>query len=135
MYRMKNAIAAFATDDGTYFVGRHFGDAEFYDLYEISMSEAKFLKRIDNTTDDDEDEGKHGDPKKAKGITGILKEEGVTIAVSKVFGPNLKRIKRKFLCIIFREGSINESIGKLQENFSALADEWAKGEERDSIRL
>ncbi|MCK4514318.1 MAG: hypothetical protein KAU31_03620, partial [Spirochaetaceae bacterium] len=77
----------------------------------------------------------HGDPKKAKGITGILKEEGVTIAVSRVFGPNLKRIKRKFLCIIFREGSIKESIGKLQENFSVLVDEWAKGEERDSIRL
>ncbi len=127
--------AAFATDDGTSFVRRHFGDAEFYDLYEISASEAKFLKRIDNTTDDDEDEGKHGDPNKAKGVTGILKKEGVTVAVSRVFGPNLERIKRKFLCITFKQGSIKESIGTLQENFSALVDEWAKGEERDSIRL
>jgi hypothetical protein len=38
--------------------------------------------------DDDDDEG-HGDPVKAQGVTGMLKKEGVTMSVSRVFGPNI----------------------------------------------
>jgi len=128
-------ITAFATDDGESFIDRHFGDADFYDIYEISSLEVKLIKRIDNTTDDDDDEDGHGDPVKAQGVTGMLKKEGVTMSVSRVFGPNLKRIKKKFLCVLFKEGSIEDSLKKLQDNFSLLIEEWSKGEERNLIRL
>lgn len=129
---MVKFITAVATDDGKTFMDRHFGDAGFYNVYEISSTEAKFIKKINNTTEDDDG---HGDPHKAKGVTGMLKKEGVNMAVSKVFGPNLKRIKKKFLCVLFKEGNIEDSIKKLQENFPDLAVEWAKGEERSFIRL
>ena len=132
---MDKFITAFATDDGKSFIDRHFGDADFYDIYEISSNEAKLLKRIDNTTEEDDDEEGHGDPVKAQGIVGILKKEGVTMSVSRVFGPNLKRVKKKFLCIIVKEGSIEDSIKKLQDTFPALLEEWSKGEERNFLRL
>lgn len=60
---MEKLKFAFATDDGISFINRHFGDADFYDIYEISADKNKFIKRIDNTTEDEEI---HADPKKAK---------------------------------------------------------------------
>ena len=36
---------AFATDNGKTFMDRHFGDAKFYDVYEISENASKFIKR------------------------------------------------------------------------------------------
>jgi len=132
---MEKLITAFATDDGKSFIDRHFGDADFYDIYEISSQTAKLLKRIDNTTEEDDDEEGHGDPVKAQGVTGMLKKEGVNMAVSRVFGPNLKRIKKKFLCILVEKTSIEESLKILQKRFPSLLDEWNVGEERTFIRL
>ncbi len=57
---MKKLISAFATDDGFTFINRHFGDANFYDIYEISEKEVNFLIRIENRTEDDLDEMEHG---------------------------------------------------------------------------
>ncbi len=132
---MDKLITAFATDDGKSFIDRHFGDADFYDIYEISSLEVKLLKRIDNSTEEDDDEDGHGDPVKAQGVTGMLKEEGVQMNVSRVFGPNLKRIKKKFLCILAGQTNIEESIKILQGKFPTLIAEWEVGEERNFIRL
>ena len=89
-------ITAFATNNGTTFMDNHFGDANYYDIYKISASNSEFIKRIDNTVDIEEES--HADPKKAKGISGLLKSEGIQVVVSKVFGPNIKRIKKNFVC-------------------------------------
>ncbi|NOR46245.1 MAG: dinitrogenase iron-molybdenum cofactor biosynthesis protein [Candidatus Delongbacteria bacterium] len=122
-------ITAFATDDGKIFMDRHFGDANYYDIYKISASGMEFIKRIDNTTEE-EDEEIHADPKKAKGISGLLKKEKVQVVVSKVFGPNIKRIKKNFVCIIMSKKDISESIIHIQQRFDAIVKEWNKGEER-----
>ena len=37
---------AFATGDGESFTNRHFGDNDYYDIYDITASEKKFIKRI-----------------------------------------------------------------------------------------
>ncbi|OQY32406.1 MAG: hypothetical protein B6241_11145 [Spirochaetaceae bacterium 4572_59] len=125
---------AFATDDGINYIDRHFGDADYYDIYEISADGSEFVKRINNTTEEDDDDSGHGDAEKAKGIAGILKVEGVHCTVSKVFGPNLKRIKKKFLCVLFKSGNIETGIETLKENYSSLNSEWEKGEERTFLR-
>ena len=132
---MEKLITAYATDDGLSFINRHFGDANFYDIYEISTKEAKLLKRIENNTEEDSDEEIHGNPIKAQSITSILREEGVMMVVSRVFGPNLKRIKKKFLCVIQKEGNIEESLENMKDNFPLLLEEWSKMEERNFIKL
>ncbi|MCD4774305.1 MAG: hypothetical protein K8R41_13080, partial [Bacteroidales bacterium] len=43
--------AAFATDNGRSFINRHFGDSDYYYIYEISSSETTFIKKISNTTE------------------------------------------------------------------------------------
>ena len=98
--KMKKLKVAFATDNGKTFMGRHFGDAEYYDIYEINDKNTEFIKKISNSTEEEEDV--HADPQKAKGISNLLLEEDVSVVVSKVFGPNIKRIKKKFVCILMK---------------------------------
>ena len=123
---------AFATDDGEIFMDRHFGDAEYYDVYEIDKDKSEFIKRIINTT---EEENIHTDPKKAKGIVGLFKGENIKVVVSKVFGPNIKRIKKKFVCILMNDNSISESIRNIQQSVYIINNEWSKGEMRNHLNL
>ena len=124
---------AFATDDGKTFMSRHFGDAEYYYIYEIDNENAEFIKKISNTTEEEEDT--HADPKKAKSIAKLLKQEQVQILVSKVFGPNIVRIKKKFVCILIKENSIKNSIDIIKSNYLTIAEEWEIGENRDFLKL
>ena len=124
---------AFATDDGKTFMGRHFGDALFYDIYELDENQASFVKRIENTVDEEEDV--HADPKKAKGISELLLDENVTVVVSKIFSPNIKRIKKKFICVVIRDEMINSGINKVCENIEKIYAEWEKGKERKHLSL
>ncbi len=125
-------IAAFSTDDGKTYVDKHSGDARFFDVYKISEKEAVFLKRIKNTAPE---EKKHADPEKAKGIGRLLRQEGVQVLVSKVFGPNVKRIKKQFVCIMMNDAAIAESLKKLQEKLPAIRAEWEAGEERNILNF
>ena len=130
---MKKLKVAFATDDGKTFMGRHFGDAEQYYIYEIDNENAKFINKIDNTTEEEEDV--HADPKKAGSITKLLKQEKVQVVVSKVFGPNIRRIKRKFVCLLIKEQSIENSIGIIKNNLPKIIEEWEIGENRNFLKL
>ena len=125
---------AFATDDGKTFMNRHFGDAEYYDLYEITETDSEFKKRIKNTTEED-DESIHADPEKAKGVAGLFKNDNIKVVVSKVFGANIKRIKKKFVCVLMNDNSISDSIESIQQNFDLIINEWNKGEERNHLNL
>ncbi len=125
---------AFATDDGKTYMDRHFGDADYYDIYEISSNENKFIKRISNTTEDD-DEHIHADPVKAKSVVDMLKIENIQVVASKIFGPNIKRIKKKFVCVLFNDEQISDSIKIIQKNIDVINDEWRKGETRNHINF
>ncbi len=123
---------AFATDNGINFMDRHFGDALHYRIYEINEDNFELIDSIENNT---EEEKRHADPKKAKNITNLLKEKDVQVAVSKIFGPNIKRIKSKFVCILTKEKTIEEAIISIQKNISLIQKEWELGEERNYLRI
>ncbi|MFO7896287.1 MAG: NifB/NifX family molybdenum-iron cluster-binding protein [Candidatus Cloacimonadales bacterium] len=129
---MQKIIVAFATNDGTRLNDDHFGAAALYSIYEIDSSGYKFLKSLANSTAEEEI---HADPKKAKGVSRILRDEKVIVAGSKVFGPNLQRIKQKFVCVFLQNEIIEEAAGKLSENFALIQLEWNKGEARDHLVL
>jgi len=128
---MEKILVAFATDNGQNFIDRHFGDADYYDIYEIDEDSADFVQRIDNTVDEVEEI--HADPKKAKGITNLLMNKNVKVVVSKIFGPNIKRIKKKFVCVVMNDESLDKSIGRLCKNIRLVVDEWEKGAERKHL--
>ncbi|MCK5737981.1 dinitrogenase iron-molybdenum cofactor biosynthesis protein [bacterium] len=128
---MKKTIAAIATDDGETFIDRHFGDADYFNCYEISETEARFIHRIVNTTE--EESNIHADPKKAHGVTKLLKDHQVQVVVSKIFGPNIKKIRKKFVCILMNDPHISDSIQTIQKNFISIIEELQKGEERTHL--
>ena len=125
---------AFATDNGKTFIDRHFGDSDYYYIYEISTSETTFIKKISNTTEE-EDEEIHADPKKAKGVTEMLKDENVKVVVSKIYGPNIKRIRKNFVCILMNDEDISDSIKIIQQKFDIIVNEWNKGESRNHLNF
>jgi predicted Fe-Mo cluster-binding NifX family protein len=129
---MEKIIAAFATDDGTTFMDRHFGDAGQYVIYEIYADDSRLIKAIGNTT---EEEQQHADPNKAQGVTGLFKHDKVQVLVSKKFGGNINRMKKKFLCILMNDESIRQSIVRIQENFDSVSRELKKGEERHFLNF
>ncbi|MBN2016983.1 MAG: dinitrogenase iron-molybdenum cofactor biosynthesis protein [Candidatus Cloacimonetes bacterium] len=125
--------AAFATDDGKTFMERHFGDALFYDIYEVKDDKALFVKRIENTVPEEEE--LHADPRKAKGISSLLLKENVTVVVSKIFGPNIKRIRKKFVCIVIKNGTIDDAVHRIIKNLDLIKGEWNKDENRSHLML
>ncbi|TSA26250.1 dinitrogenase iron-molybdenum cofactor biosynthesis protein, partial [bacterium] len=125
---MEKIRVAFATDNGKTFMGRHFGDADFYDIYEISAMKANFIKRINNTIDEEEEV--HADPKKAQGISHLLLDENISVVVSKIFGPNIKRINKKFVCVVIKDEKIEDAVNKICSNIGKIYEEWENGEKR-----
>jgi predicted Fe-Mo cluster-binding NifX family protein len=129
---MENWIVAFSTDNGKHFIDRHSGDAKYYDLYQINSSSANFIKRIENNTGKEE---RHADPLKAKGISELLKKEGVQVMVAKRFGPNIKRIKSKFVCVMMNDDEIAISLKNLQKQINRIEETWEVGEERGYLNF
>ncbi|MDC7225323.1 MAG: NifB/NifX family molybdenum-iron cluster-binding protein [Spirochaetales bacterium] len=126
-------ITALATDDGITTNNRHFGDADYYFIYEITEDGYHFIKKIGNSTDVEGET--HADPRKAKNVTEMLSAEKVNTAVARVFGPNLKRIKSKFVCILAKDDEITEILQKLILNRDSVETEWEKGTDRSFLRI
>jgi predicted Fe-Mo cluster-binding NifX family protein len=127
--------AAIATDDGFNCNTRHFGDARFYEIYDIGENGAQFVSRLDNTVDLIEEESPHGDPRKASGIGGLLKQQQVNTAVSKVFGPNIKRLILQYACVITAADTIPEVLEILVREQSRIRAEIEQGAGRKPLDL
>lgn len=126
--------AALATDNGKTFMSRHFGDSRFFDIYSITENNSILIQRVVNSTKE-EDIDVHADPEKAKSVSGMLQKYGVNTAVSRVYGPNLKQIRKKFVCLLIDDIPIYESIKMIKDNYKKIKSEWARGEIRDHISM
>ena len=129
---MDSFLCAIATDDGENYTSSHFGDAESYIIYELTEFSAELIKKISNSSTSEE-EGVHADPQKAGSVAKMLKKENATITAAHVYGPNLKRIKSKFVCLLMAEGRISNTIPLLLDNFCEIRAEWEKGEGREYL--
>ena len=130
---MERIKIAFATNDGKTFISRHFGDANYYDIYAFDSKYIQFVKRISNNIE--EGDALHASVKRARGIVGLLREEDVSVVVSKVFGPNIERIKKQFVCLIMKDSDIEDGIRKVRDNIRKIKNEWERGEERQYLSL
>jgi len=127
---MEKMRLAVATNDGEHFMKRHFGDADFYEIFEIFESGYEAVGRM--TNDLDEEEG-HADPKKAQGVAGLLKKQGVQVTMANVYGPNIKRIKKHFVCIVTGKEAISDGLDLVVRHYEEVLAELEKGEDRDFL--
>ena len=107
---MKIKLAC-GTDNGIEFTNEHFGSSKYFLIYDFDLEtkDLRFLKRIENSTQEEE---KHGDIKKAKSVSALLKNVFVLVAFR--YGPNIIRIKKRFVPIISREKNIEKALNKVE---------------------
>ena len=122
--------AAFATDDGKIIIDRHFGDADYFDIYSIDEENCTFLKKIKNKPEDNDE---HADSGKAKNISSVLCSQDVDTLVSGAFGPNIVHVRKKFVCVVTGKGNITALLKKIQKNIQTIEKEWLKGETRSHL--
>ncbi len=127
-------LVAFSTHDGEKLVtDDHAGQAKYFDVYRISESGSEFVERRENAKYGGDESMKHGDPKKAKSSLSVL--EGVQVWANPRFGPNLPRLLKKLLCVVVRVETVDEAVGLIRDNLDAVAQEAAKGPERQHLVL
>ena len=107
---MKIKLAC-GTDNETEFTNGHFGSSKYFLIYDFDLEtkDLRFLKRIENSSQEEE---KHGDIKKAKSVSELLKNVFVLVAFR--YGPNIIRIKKRFVPIISREKNIERTLNKVK---------------------
>ena len=108
---MKIKLAC-GTDNETEFTNGHFGSSKYFLIYEFDLEtkDLRFLKKIENSTQEEE---KHGDIKKAKSVSELLKNVFVLVAFR--YGPNIIRIKKRFVPIISREKNIEKTLSRIKK--------------------
>ena len=125
---------AFGTDDGKELTKEHFGSAKYYLVYALDTKtkEISFIKKMDNKTPEEE---KHGDPKKAKEVSQLMKDTKVLVGL--VMGPNIIRMRKKFVPVISREKNIEKAIELLKNKIAEIGKELKKpeGEDKEVIYL
>jgi len=125
---------AFATDESENLKDDgHFGNAKYYAIYRISYEKEEFIERRDNIKIEENEEDKHGNYHKAKAVSSLLK--GIDVLVGKKFGPNIKRMRKRFVCIIIRKNSIEEAIKVVKVNMDRIKEEYQKDENREHLVL
>ncbi|MFO7886843.1 MAG: NifB/NifX family molybdenum-iron cluster-binding protein [Eubacteriales bacterium] len=108
---------ACATDDGINFISRHFGDANYYYIFELIDGDFVYVDKITNNS---EEEKQHADPVKAKSIVKLLKEQNVDVGLAKVFGPNILRIKNIITPVIVSVDDIQSGLMQLKKSYSQV---------------
>jgi|SRR6056297_753386 len=108
---------ACATDDGINFISRHFGDANYYYIFELIDGDFVYVDKIRNNS---EEEKQHADPVKAKSIVKLLKEQNVDVGLAKVFGPNILRIKNIITPVIVSVDDIQSGLMQLKKSYSQV---------------
>lgn len=84
-----------------------------YALYEINENKIYFIKQTINNS---EEEKIHADQKKQEVFKKILKSKKVNVVVSKYFGANILKIKKKFVCILSNCDNIDTTIENIITN-------------------
>ena len=103
---MKIKIAFGLENDS--FPESHFGDSKYFDIYEMNKGEMTFIERRNNIKFDEDE---HGAAKKAGHISNQLKDMDVFVA--KVFGPNIKMIRRNFVPVIVKNKTFRDTLSLL----------------------
>ncbi len=126
-------VFAIGTDDGkTIKQDDHVGMAKYYSIWKYFDGNLFFIEKRENIKYDEDESRTHGDPKKAEKVSSIL--NGVDIIVGKIIGPNIVRMKKKFVPLIVREPLIKGALEIIKENINEIVEEKEKeGEERRGL--
>ena len=102
----------------------HFGMSKYFQIWKYSKGETFFKETRENVKYKEDEAITHGDPGKAKATASVLTD--VDVLVGKMMGPNIERLKKKFVPVIIREPNIKKSIEIIKENINEIFEEKEK---------
>jgi len=127
-----NLVVAFGTDDGnTLKSNNHVGMSKYFKVYQFSDDKEEFIAQRSNVKYKEDESELHGDPGKAKATASAL--ENIDVLVGCIFGPNITRLRNKFVCAVIRRDTIEEAIQTIHENINEIVEEKAKKDRRGII--
>lgn len=130
-------IIAIGTDDKEILKpDDHVGMSKYFQIFKYSPEENKLiLQETRGNIKYKEDESRaHGDPGKAKATASVL--EGIDVLVGKMMGPNIERLKHKFVPVIIKKPKIKKAKEIIKEDINEILEEKEKsGEKRHGIIL
>jgi len=118
MTQGKRKIRLAISCDGEIVPRRHFGDCPQFRIYELSEEgEARLIEVRNNTSPKEE---RHADPKKLKGVIGLLPE--CDLVVSGLESPNFLRIRdtKPIQPVITEEESVEGTLRALHRAFDTI---------------
>ncbi len=127
---MSKIIAAFGLKNDNELTDKHFGDSTYFDVYELTENSIKYIKRINNVK---VKERMHGDPNKAGIIGELLKEADILVAFR--MGPNILRMKKRFVPVIINTKDIKKVEKTLILNFDKISKEVSRIGDKNYITL
>lgn len=129
----QDLIIAIGTDDNkTIKQNDHVGMSKFFQIWKYSNGNLDFREKKENIEYQEDESKIHGDSNKAQKVSSVL--DGVDVIVGKIIGPNIVRMKKKFVPVIIREPLIEIAVKIIKENINEIIDEKKK-EERMGIIL
>ena len=109
----------------------HVGMSKYFQVWKYSKGELIFKETRENAKYKEDETRIHGDPKKAEATASVLKD--IDILVGKMVGPNIERLKNKFVTVIIREPEIEKSLKIIRENLNEIFEEKEKTERKGLI--
>ncbi len=129
----QNLLFAVGTDDNkTIKSDDDIGMSKYFQVWEYSDGNLIFRERRENVKYKEDETRIHGDPGKAKATASVLTD--IDVIVGKIYGPNIVRMRNKFVCVVIREPEIKKAIEIIKENINEIVEEYDK-EERSGIIL
>ena len=123
---------AFGTDDGNALKSNdHVGMSKYFKVYQFSDDKEKFIEQRSNVKYKEDESKHHGDPGKAKATASAL--ENIDVLVGRIFGPNITRLRNKFVCAVVRRETIEEAIQTVHENINEIIEEKNKNNRRGIV--
>jgi len=109
----------------------HVGMSKYFQIWKYSDGDLTLKEKRKNVKYGEDKERVHGDPNKAKATSSVLTD--IDVLIGKMFGPNIIRLKNKFVCAVIREPEIKKAIKIIKENINEIIAEKNKKERRGII--
>jgi ferredoxin len=113
-------------DDKTIKADDHVGMSKYFQIWKYAKGDFTFKDKRKNVKYKEDEERIHGDPGKAKATSSVL--VNIDVLVGKMFGPNIVRLKKKFVCAVIREPEIKKATEIIKENINEIVEEYNKKE-------
>jgi NAD-dependent dihydropyrimidine dehydrogenase PreA subunit/predicted Fe-Mo cluster-binding NifX family protein len=125
-------IIAIGTDNGLVIKpDDHVGMSKYFQIWKYFEGNLELIETRENAKYKEIEERIHGDPGKAKATASAL--GGVNILVGKMMGPNIERLKHRFVPVIIRQQEIKEAVEIIKDNINEIVEEKEKEERRGLI--